>query len=289
MKKKILCLLGFLILFSQSCSFVSAKSSAVNSRVKVAIKKYKAGNYTGCLQDCQDIVSYCPNGLAYYYMALAYTRAGKKDEAIKNYAKVLSMSKTPKLRDYAAQGKKCLETPDQCHPAIQPSRVTEDDLDKFINANSMNLSDSVRKDYQQKRLNNIKNDMNKDKELDDYNFKDFKDYSNQHSYNESDNRLAQAYTDEDIQNALKVLNESGYNNVPQTQNLSPELAQIQAMLGTDNSNGVKTNNSMADMLPYMLSQQKNGSANYSPQALQAIIMNSTTMNEFNYNLQDANK
>lgn len=285
MKKNLLYLLGFLILLNHSCTFVYANNSAISSRVKVAIKKYKAGNYTGCLQDCQDIVKYNPNGLAYYYMALSYTKAGKKNEAIKAYSNVLSMSKTPKLRDFAAKGKRCLETPDQCNPATASQGAAADELDDFINANSGSLSDSVKNDYQRRELNNIRNEMNNGKELDDYNFKNFKDYSNKHSYNDLDNKIAQAYTDEDIQNALRVLNDSGYNVQPQNQPMSPELMQIKAMLGADGNNPGNTN-SMADMLPYMLSKQKDGAPSYSPQVIQSIIMNSTNMNEFNTDLND---
>lgn len=283
MKKKLFCLFGFLILFNLTCDFVEAKTSKASSQVQIAIKKYKAGNYTGCLQDCQNIVKYNPNGLAYYYMALSYTKAGKRTEAIDCYSRTISLSKTPKLVDYATKGKRCLETPEQCSPTAPGA--AEDDLDRFINANSSTLSDSVKNDYQQKRLNNMKNEMNNGKDLDDYNFNNFKDYSNQHSYNNLYNKIAQAYTDDDIQNALKVLNDSGYKVEAQDQNLTPELVQIKAMLG-NNSNNQNATNSMADMLPYMLSKQKDGTASYPPEVLQSIIMNSTNMNDFNFELNE---
>lgn len=287
MKKKILCLLGLMILINQVGISASAKGSAVNSKMKVAIKKYKSGNYTGCLQDCQNIVKSAPNGLAYYYMAMSYTKAGKKTEAVNCYSKVLSLSKTPQLREYAAQGKRCLETPELCHPAPMQGQVDENELDKFINANSSDLSSSVKNDYQQKRLRNIMNEINNGKDLDDYNFKNFKEYNNR-SQGEACEKIA--YTDAEIQQALNVLNNSGYNTanmpkaMPQNQ-MSPEMLQIQAMLGSS-SNNVSGGNSMVDMLPYMVSQQKDGSSTYSPQMMQSIILNSTMMNEFNYNLQD---
>ena len=289
MRKTILFILGFTILFSQSFICAQASNSMTSYRVKAAIRKYKYGNYSGCLQDCQDIVKYNPNGIAYYYMAMVYSKAGRKAEAVKYYGLVISMAKTPKLRDFAIRGKRCIETPDQCNPPpVAPQQIEEDELDRFINGSSINVSDSVRSDYQQKHLNNLRNEINNGKELDDYDFKDIKDYSNHRTYNNMENKLAQAYTDDDIQNALKVLNESGYSRAAQDQNLTPEVAQIKSLINASSLSNLNSNKSTSieDILPSMTSAQKDGAKTYSPQMIQSIILNSTMMDEFNYKLYD---
>ena len=286
MKKKMICLLG-LILLSQSYSFVFAKAVPISNGVKIAIKKYKAGNYTGCLQDCEAIVQKTPSALAYYYMAMSYAQAGKQNEAIANYSKALSMKPSAKLSEYATMGKRCLETPEQCVPSA-PSQ-TPDEVDKFINSSPDGLSDTVKKDFQQKQLNNIKNEINKDKELDDYSFQKLNENTNN-----SNNKIAKGPSEEDIQKALKVLSEARVNpysatgmmntneNVYNQSVNNPDLMQVNALLGQNNQNQ-NSNNAMLDALPFMLSQNKDGKSNYSPQMLQSIIM-SSMMGNLNYNV-----
>ncbi len=303
MKKIILCLLAFVII-SGSAQVVLAKSLVVSAPVKVAIKKYKAGNYTGCLQDCQRIVRYNPNdALAYYYMAMSYVHAGRKDEAIGAYSKVMGLSANERLINYAQTGKRCLETPDQCH---QDSSTPE--LDRFIaNPGTDGMSYTVRKDIEKKSLDSVRNQINNGKEMDSYNFRKFRDFSNQSSKSEETLKLASAKpTEKEIAAAVKVLQDAGLTYSPaqaQVQNQTqmqdvqqmqaaiqqnPEYVQLQALLGTGNTNNNNNNNAMLNMLPMMMMQNKDGTSNYSPQLMQAVIMNSM-MTDFNFNIDDKNK
>lgn len=255
----------------------------------VAIKKYKYGNYTGCLQDCQKIVSKTPsNALAYYYMAMSYVQAGRKDEAINAYSKVLALKANAKVLEYAATGKRCLETPDQCR--LDANTVTATDtpeMDKLIASPVRGaLSDSVKTDFTQKRLNGLKNQINNGKELDEYYFRKFKDYSNQRTEAQGNEKLAQSQpTKEEIAAAMKVLNDAGINpynqdTLVQSQPQNAELAQLNALMG----NGTQSkSNDMVNMIPMMMAQSKDNNVQYSPQVMQAMILNSM-MSDLNFNL-----
>lgn len=287
MKKQLIYFIAVLIILAQtaSCSFAKSTNS-----VAIAMKKYKMGNYTGCLQDCINIVNQSPtNAVAYYYMALAYTQSGKKNEAINAYSQVLNLKPNSKLAEYAATGKRCLATPDKCklESTIAPSSTPE--LDALISS-PYSESPSVRKDFQQKKLDSIRSEINNGKDLDNYTF----DKLNQA---ETKDVIAVKPTNDDIVKALKVLNDAGISPYSQTQLLpggieaansnyqSPELAQLKMLMG-DNEQS-KDNNPMMNMSPMMFAQNKDGTSNYSPQAIQAAIM-STMMNNLNYDL-DKNK
>lgn len=270
------------------CTFAS--SNGVSGSMAVAIKKYKYGNYTGCLQDCQNIASKTPsNALAYYYMAMSYVQAGKKNEAINAYSKVLALKTNAKVLEYAATGKRCLETPDQCRLDVNTATTSTPEMDKLIASPIQgDLSETVKSDFTQKRLNGLKNQINNGKELDDYYFRKFKDYSNQRTEAESNEKLAQTQpTKEEIAAAMKVLNDAGMNpynqdTLMQTQPQNAELVQLNALMG--NSSQSKSNDVM-NMIPMMMAQSKDKDSNvqYSPQVMQAMILNSM-MSDLNFNL-----
>lgn len=274
MKKQIL--ISMAILASLMASpYCVAKSGSSSGAVKLAVAKYQSGNFTGCLQACQDIVSKDPsNALAYYYMAMSYVQAGKKDEAITAYGKVLSLNPNPILSDYATMGKRCIETPDQCNPGGDSGE------DAIVNTQFVNgLSDSVRKDIQQKQLNRIKDEINAD------------NYVDKGSKVETNEPIAQKKpTNDEIVAALKVLNAAGLNPYAQTPPITAqgqenyqtsEMAQLQMLLGNNQSNS----SNMVNMLPLMMTQNKNGTSNYSSQLMQATLMNSM-MSNVNFDLDD---
>ncbi len=297
MKKKLICLTTVIVFLLQLYSCVFAQNNYLSNDLKIAIKKYKTGNYTGCLQDCQNIIKNNPsNPIANYYLAISYVQTGKKDKAIEFYSKVLKLNSGPRLVDYASTGKKCLETPEQCSfnsGSLNQADISE--LDKFIASPPIDgLSQSVRQDFRQRRLDNLRYDINKDRELDDYSFKKFKDYSRQKSMDLQDNiKIAQNKPSEkEIQQALQVLNDAGINystspmehdnsNIKNINYQNQELMQLKALMG--NNNQSQESNAMLNMLPFMLTQNKDGKNNYSPQVMQAIIMNSM-MPDLNYDL-----
>ena len=301
MKKQLVCLIAIIMISAQASCVAMAKGST-SSPVKLAIKKYNVGNFTGCLQDCQYIVRRDPsNSVAYYYMAMSYVQAGKKDEAVGAYSKVLSLNPSARLLEYATTGKRCLETPDKC--VLEASNAPSTDVDKFIASPATDgLSDKVKDDLTKKHLDGVRNKINADKDMDSYELRKFKDYTNSRSKIETNDAVAQKKpTNDEIVAALKVLNDAGLNPYSQAQQAAivstdvqqpavnpympttagyqnQDMTQLGALLGpSGQSTGA---NSMSNMIPFMLAQNKNGTANYSPQMMQAAIMNSM-MTDFN--------
>lgn len=281
MKRQVLCLLTMFMVVGHA-PFAFAKASSSYSPVKYAIKKYKAGNFTGCLQDCQYIVSRDPsNSLAYYYMAMSYVQAGKKDEAVSAYSKVLTLKPNTQLFEYATTGKRCLETPEQCHlDTSAPSDTPE--LDKFIATPfNNNLAPGVKAEIEKKHLDAIRNEINSGKDVDEYDLRKLNDNS---SEIKTDSVAQKVPSNDEVVAALRVLKAAGLSSFAQQANYtnpyavqsdnyqSPEMAQISSMLGNNNNN---KDNSMMNMLPFMLAQNKNGtSGGCTPQMMQAVIMNS---------------
>lgn len=291
MKKQLVYFIAILIVLIQAVSCSSAQADNSINSVKIAVKKYKQGNYTGCLQDCISITNKTPsNAFAYYYMALAYVQAGKQKEAIDAYTKVLSLKSNPKLLEYATTGKRCLETPDKCRPESTATPSNTPEIDALIESSSLE-SPAVRKDFQQKHLDSIRNQINNGKDMDDYNF-------NKLNQADANNVIATKPTNDEIVKALKVLNDAGISPYAQAQPMNGEIgtananyqnsdmAQLNMLMG-DNGQS-KDSNSMINMLPMMFAKNKDGTSNYSPQAIQAAIM-STMMTNLNYDLNDKDK
>lgn len=301
MKKKLLCALAVLVFMFQPFNLALAKSKShsngLSPTMRIAIKKYRHGNYTGCLQTCQSLVSKQPtNACAYYYMAMAYVQAGKKNSALQYYSKVLSLKTNPKIKEYATTGKRCLETPDKCVLApVQSVKENLSDIDRFIaSPASDGLSKDVRSDFDKKRLDEIKNQINQGNQMDDYSFRKINYSSPNDSAVESLDKIAQTKpTDAEVQAAMKVLNDAGMSTTSMNpmaassaNSQNAELMQLNAMMG-GNQSGNSNNDAMMNMLPYMIMQGKNGTSNYSPQLMQSVIM-SSMMNSYNYNV-DENK
>lgn len=294
--KRNLLLFATLVIMCQCFTLASAATSKISGPVSIAIKKYKAGNYSGCLQDVQSIVKRDPsNSIAYYYMAMSYAQAGKKDEAIGAYQKVLNLRPNAVLFTYATTGKRCLETPDKCH---ETQELTE--IDKMVaSPYGDGLSDSVKVQVEKKRLDLIRNEMNANDEINNYKLKQFKDFTNQRSQAAPENKIVaedKMPTSDEIVAALKVLKKAGLDQsggysqmtnpmmVPQ----NAESAQLSMMLGSQNQSG-NNNNNMMNMIPFMLAQSKNGQSGagnpYSPQLMQTMMMNSM-LPDFNFNTND---
>jgi len=292
MKKHVLIAMAILVGI-QGFSGNLANASTTSGPVKVAIAKYKAGNYTGCLQYCQDIVAKDPsNAVAYYYMAISYVQAGKKDEAVAAYSKVLALNPNQSLSDYATTGKRCIETPDQCHPEEKDTPSSNfPGGDAFVDAPFADgLSESVRKDFQQKQLDKMKNEINSG----EYNGGEVAAPNKGSSIEPSQPVAQKKPTNDEIVAALKVLDEAGlnayaqsqYNGLNQANSQTPEMAQLSMMLGNNNqTSNNNNNNSMLEMLPLMMAQNKNGTGNYSPQMMQSAIM-SSMMPSMDLNIDD---
>lgn len=77
--------------------------------IRVAINKYKAQDYVGCIQDLEEYSQSDPtNSISYYYTGIAYMKVGMKDKAIEAFEKVSTINSVPILSSYAIQASKCM-------------------------------------------------------------------------------------------------------------------------------------------------------------------------------------
>ncbi len=253
-----------------------------NANIKSVAAKYKAGNYTGCLQELFSLVKKDPsNALAYYYMAMAYTHINLKDEAVAAYERVIALNPNEYLVDYATKGRDCLTD----GPACKTEQAVEEemsDLDKFINAPYGNgLSPELNEEVKQKQLVNIKETINQKEELEHKDIQKIKDFDKKNSDSKSEavtgDKIAQV-SDEEVLKAIKTLKDAGLNLTVQSENpyaqmvqyQDPKMAEMSMLLGNNNNNGA---NSMMNMLPMLMSQAQKGQ-NIDPRVMQAVMMNS---------------
>ena len=79
-------------------------------------ESYRASNFAGALQECISLVNHKAfNGLtneqktiAYYYLAMSYTKCGQKENAIRAYEKVIALNDSPMIVKYATNGRNCV-------------------------------------------------------------------------------------------------------------------------------------------------------------------------------------
>lgn len=272
-----------------------------NANLNSAIKKYKIGNNTGCLQELFSFVKKDPsNPVAYYYMAMAYSQIGDTTAAIGAYEKVVSLSSNDVLTSYAVRGKACLSGDTAlCHPdeAVAQTGQTEkiDPLDKFIASPYGNgFSEELNEQMKQQELQRIQKGINNNGVLEKGEFRRLKDLENNETQN---NFKSENPSKEDIIAALDILKAAGLTlsiQQPETEEQknmklaaqmmnSPQSQQFNEMsmlLGNNNNN-----NNMMNMLPMMLAQ--NGGKNIDPQVMQAMMMQSM-MPDINFNMNNNN-
>ena len=265
-----------------------------NATTKSIAAKYKAGNYSGCMQECYSLLKKQPsNAIAYYYLAMVYTHLNKKDEAVAAYNKVISLHPNQYLVDYATKGRDCLTDGPACHPETQQKETEQlDDLDKFIRAPYGNgLSPELNNEVRQKQLNNIQETINKKDNLENRDIQRIKKFDSNKTEAEETIKIAQV-SDEEVLKAINTLKEAGVNvsvqssSSPSTtsenpyammaQYQDPRVAEMNMMLGNNNHN----NNSMMNMIPLLMSQAQKGE-NIDPRVMQTMMMNSM-MSDFSY-------
>ena len=80
-------------------------------KISDAISLYKKGDYAECIKNLDTIISQDSSyPVAYYYLGLCYAKTHKRDLAIKNYDKVISLSTDKSLKSMAKAAKDCLGT-----------------------------------------------------------------------------------------------------------------------------------------------------------------------------------
>lgn len=256
-----------------------------NANLKSAMAKYKAGNYTGCLQELFSLTQKEPsNAMAYYYMAMAYTHIDREADAIEAYEKVLSLNPNEFLAEYALKGRDCLTG----GPACQEEEAQEElsDLDKFIQAPYGNgLSPELNEEVKQKELTNIKETINKKEQMEEKDIDKIKKFDDKYeSLSDEPVKIAQV-SDEEVLKAVQTLKDAGLNVTVQqenpyagmTQYQNPQMAEMSMLLGGNNNNN---GNNMMNMLPMLMSQAQKGE-NIDPRLMQAVMMNSM-MSDFSY-------
>ncbi len=242
MKKYILVLMTAIICAS-TVNFACAKTTTSNSALASAIRLYKTGNYSQSYIAFNNIVKRDPsNAVAYYYLAMTSAQIGKKDEAVANYEKVISLSPNGQLGRYATKGKTCLETPDKCH-----EESTETAEDSFIQGRfGTGFSDKARSDYEKQKIENLMREMNRGNDVTPQNFRDYKDFS------------SEVPTNDEIVAALRVLQRAGLSDV-----LNNNVNEMSLLTGNNENN----NNAMLNML------MGSGNSSLSPQVIQSLLTN----------------
>lgn len=77
---------------------------------------YKKSNFAGALQESISLVNHKnfnmltreQRTMAYYYLAMCYTKCGQPDNAIRAYEKVISLHDSPMIVKYATNGRNCV-------------------------------------------------------------------------------------------------------------------------------------------------------------------------------------
>ena len=290
---------------------LSSVAYASNITLQGAIQKYKTGNYTGCIQDLEIYTrNEQSNALAYYYLAIANVQAGRKENAIQAYDRVLALRPNETLLDYATKGKVCLEEPQFCYKSnIMKEEDTE--LDKFIKDKNQFVYKEAQKEETKKNLDTLKNRINSDEEI---NRTEFKEYERSSNKEIKDIKQAKMPTNDEVVAAIKILNQAGLGSIitqqPAQQPITQQQAQqteqqkqmmqamaaiqqnpygnISAMFGNNNNNNNSANQLM-NMLPLIMAQGgQNGQNSMSPETIQAMMMNAM-MPDLNFNFNDNNK
>lgn len=243
MKKYILVLMATIICVS-TMNFACAKSTTSSSALANAIRLYKTGNYSQSYIAFNNIVKRDPsNAVAYYYLAMTSAQMGKKDEAIANYSKVISLSPNGQLGRYATKGKTCIETPDKCHEESEESAE-----DRFIQSRfGSGFSDKARSEYEKQKIENLMREMNRGNDVNPQKFRDYKDFS------------SATPTNDEIVAALRVLQRAGLSDI-----LKNNVNEMSLLTG---NNEINNNNAMLNML------MGSGNSSLSPQVIQSLLTN----------------
>ena len=249
MKKSVIVLLAVLIC-AVSMNTVVAKTTT-NSSLASAIRLYKSGNYAQSYEAFSNIVKKDPsNAVAYYYLAMSSAQVGNKNEAIANYQKVITLSPGGQLERYATKGKVCLETPNACNDTAS----ADTELDRFIKSRfGCGFSDEARADYENQKLQNLRREINRSKDISPREFKNYKDFS------------SEVPTNDEIVTALRTLQRAGFNDI------------IGNNSYTDLSGLTNNQNSEYAMLNMLLGNGRN-SVNMNPQLIQSLLTTQMSSN-----------
>jgi hypothetical protein len=304
MNKKILFLLSLVIIlgitnigFAEDEQDADAKSGGLdvktiyypNANMKSIIAKYKSNNITGCLQETFSYVNKNPHDSAgYYYMALAYIKAGQVEKAQEAYDKAIEENSNTMIVSYASRGKACLSgDAEKCNPQSASQDGSEsDDLDKFIYADYGNgLSPELNREIRDKKLKKLQEEINRGSVYTPSNIRDF-DRSKGNSTGWAAD-ISETPSNEEILEAIDTLKRAGLQlNVesspsnqtdmqkvmsdPDVMSRNAEFAQLNMLLGNNNNN----NSGMMNVLPYLFSQDGSVNKDINPRVIETMMTSS---------------
>ncbi len=162
-----------------SFAFAAAKTQVirpsapvVSESLKPIIVDYRNGNYIQSMLKLEELVKKEPeNTYANYYLALTYTRLGKKEDAEKFYNRVITLNSNMSLRYYSQKALACLDDPtsQQCTDVKSTNQLVrksnensdnneaqeDDDITKFIKSGQKihpAAADAITKDRMERRI-----------------------------------------------------------------------------------------------------------------------------------------
>lgn len=240
LKKLIIGLAVFTFIAAQT---VCMAQPSQDSAIRGIINQYKGGNYLGCIDSSNKVITKNPSNIfAYYYKALAYTQLGKKEDAQQAFEKVISLNSNSTLVEYAKQANACISSPEDCAKYQKEASS----LEQFIKSNKF-YDTAVQSEVNQKKLDRIRENIN----------------------DELGPKKSEMPTNDEIAGAVKTLAQLGINPLAGMNNAyaNPQMMQMSMLLGDNTA----SNNSM-NMLPMMLMNQNNGQS-LSPELIQTMMMN----------------
>lgn len=242
----------------------AGKYSQSTPRIRQAIYKYKTKNYTGCVQDLEEILKVEPyNSVVWYYLGLSYSMLGNKDNSTLSFNTAKLLDPNSLIGKYSQKGLDCLANPDKCIVKNE-SQVQ---IDEFINSHKF-VSETAKKEMFKQKLQYQKDAIN-------HNIRNLpKEEKIQEKKSQNNNVSSNSEpTNEEIAQAVRTFQKLGLNpfavsgninnqgtqqNMAQAYINNNELAQLNMMLNQGNVMGNQNNgNNMMNMLPLILSMNNN--------------------------------
>ena len=230
-----------------------------NPSLHNAISKFKKANYSGCLQELFSYVQVKPDdAVAYYYMAMAFTKIGDSDAAIKAYDRVITLSKDPTLSEYATKGKNCLTYGPSCQPEgaddssksttafkkeEKPELSKEEQLEQFVKSPYGNgLSPELEKQIKEEKLKRIQETINKKDKLENKDIERIRKFDIENSSElEINEKIAKAEPDDkEILKAIKTLRDAGMNVSVQAVPSKSNSSESGALTGATTSDALSS-------------------------------------------------
>ncbi|GBF22712.1 TPR repeat-containing protein [Candidatus Gastranaerophilus sp. (ex Termes propinquus)] len=278
------------LLLTGAPALATQKKINVSPQVYSAISLYKKQDYTGANQELNEAVAKNPNdALAQYYLALTYMQLGMKMESLQAFGHVVRLDSTGKLGKISQQVVACNAPRDD---RAQGSQTDEgkrtDELCESLTGNVSQFMKS--RDFMSKEAKTMMEEAQLRQLMDTINSGEEPDFSKFKLLNDASGAqpLNSEPTNEEIANAVRVLAKVGFNPFAQninpvySTNSSPQLAQLNAMMGQMGGASSASNNSFANLLPYLMMSQGTGDitqgSKIDPKLLQTMMLSQMVQN-----------